>query len=58
MSDPPLGPAEIDAAVQFEAANLFPFDTAAAHVRALGFEGLAGRVARHGAPSAASKRAK
>jgi len=36
----------------------FDSDTAAAHVRTLGFEGLAGRVARHGAPSAASKRAK
>jgi len=32
---PKIPPAEIDAAVQFEAANLFPFDTAAAHVRYL-----------------------
>ena len=32
---PKIPPAELDAAVQFEAANLFPFDTAAAHVRYL-----------------------
>jgi type IV pilus assembly protein PilM len=32
---PKIPPAELDAAVRFEAANLFPFDTAAAHVRYL-----------------------
>jgi len=32
---PKIPPAELDAAVQFEAANLYPFDTAAAHVRYL-----------------------
>jgi type IV pilus assembly protein PilM len=32
---PKIPPAELDAAVQFEAKNIFPFDTDAAHVRQL-----------------------